>query len=172
MPYPGPHLFGDYYYYSAGNLAPSKSLWDSMMMASSYFEWNTIVNFSHVKCFVLKDNNYLLDFFRLSFSFWFNSPSTSNGSFHNKIWFICKFLIKVGDCSRGWPEGSFQYLLHRYVGEVATPFSGSLHFSLVPYVIMLRAQLGGIKYHFLSLWYDSTRDWTPVSRTIGEHSTY
>ena len=27
----------------------------------------------------------------------------------------------------------------------------------------------GIKYHFLSLWYDSTWDWTPVSRTIGEH---
>ena len=29
----------------------------------------------------------------------------------------------------------------------------------------------GIKYHFFSLWYDSTWDWTPVSRTIGKHST-
>ena len=27
---------------------------------------------------------------------------------------------------------------------------------------------GDIKYHFLSLWYDSTWNWTPVSRTIGE----
>ena len=26
---------------------------------------------------------------------------------------------------------------------------------------------GGIKYHFFSLWYDSTWNWTPVSRTIG-----
>ena len=30
----------------------------------------------------------------------------------------------------------------------------------------------GIKYHFLILWYDSTWDWTPVSRDIGEHSTH
>ena len=35
---------------------------------------------------------------------------------------------------------------------------------------MLSAKQGGIKYHFLSLWYDSTWDWTQVSRTIGEHS--
>ena len=27
---------------------------------------------------------------------------------------------------------------------------------------------GGIKYHFFSLWYDSTWDWTQVSRAIGE----
>ena len=30
---------------------------------------------------------------------------------------------------------------------------------------------GGIKYHFLSLWYDSSWDWTPVSIPIGEYST-
>ena len=32
---------------------------------------------------------------------------------------------------------------------------------------MLSVKQGGIKYHFLSLWYDSSRDWTPVSRVIG-----
>ena len=31
---------------------------------------------------------------------------------------------------------------------------------------------GGIKYHFLSLWYDSTWYWTPVPRIISEHSTH
>ena len=31
---------------------------------------------------------------------------------------------------------------------------------------------GCMKYHFKSLWYDATWDWTRVSRTIGEHSTY
>ena len=36
---------------------------------------------------------------------------------------------------------------------------------------MLSVKQGGIKYHFLSLWYDSTWDWTPVSRPIGEYST-
>ena len=37
---------------------------------------------------------------------------------------------------------------------------------------MLSVKQGGIKYHFLSLWYDSTRDWTQVSRAIGEQSNY
>ena len=36
---------------------------------------------------------------------------------------------------------------------------------------MLSVKQGGTKYHFLSLWYDSTCDWTPFSRTIGELST-
>ena len=35
---------------------------------------------------------------------------------------------------------------------------------------MLSVKQGGIKYHFLSLWYDSTWDWTQVSWAIGEHS--
>ena len=33
---------------------------------------------------------------------------------------------------------------------------------------MLSVKQGDIKYHFFSLWYDSTWDWTPVSRAIGE----
>ena len=33
---------------------------------------------------------------------------------------------------------------------------------------MLSVKQGGIKYHFLSLWYDSTWDWTQVSRAISE----
>ena len=78
---------------------------------------------------------------------------------------------KVGDHSREWPEGSlFDSLLHQGVGEGATPFPGLLHFTLDPYLIMLSVKQGGIKYHFLSLWYDSTWDWTQVSRAIGEHS--
>ena len=37
---------------------------------------------------------------------------------------------------------------------------------------MLSVKQGRIKYHFLSLWYDSTCDWTPVSQTIGEQSKH
>ena len=37
---------------------------------------------------------------------------------------------------------------------------------------MLSVKQGGIKYHFLSLWYNSTWDWTKVFRNIGEHSTH
>ena len=36
---------------------------------------------------------------------------------------------------------------------------------------MLSVKQGRIKYHFFSLSYDLTWDWTPVSQIIGEHST-
>ena len=36
---------------------------------------------------------------------------------------------------------------------------------------MLSVKQGDIKYYFLSLWYNSTCDWTTVSRAIGEYST-
>ena len=34
---------------------------------------------------------------------------------------------------------------------------------------MLSVKQGSIKYHFLSLWYDSNWDWTQNSQAIGEH---
>ena len=34
------------------------------------------------------------------------------------------------------------------MGEGATPFPGLFHFTLDPYLIMLRVKQGGIKYHF------------------------
>ena len=37
---------------------------------------------------------------------------------------------------------------------------------------MMSVKQGGIKYHFLSLWYDATWDWTLVSQAIGAHSTH
>ena len=97
---------------------------------------------------------------------------SGNYQWFNPIYiYIYIYKSKVGDHSRGWPEGSlFDSLLHQGVGEGATPFPGLLHFTLDPYLIMLSVKQRGIKYHFLSLWYDSTWDWTQVSRAIGEHS--
>ena len=37
---------------------------------------------------------------------------------------------------------------------------------------MVSVKQGGIKYNFLSLWYDATWDWTQVSWAIGEHYKY
>ena len=37
---------------------------------------------------------------------------------------------------------------------------------------MLSVKQGGIKYHFFSVWYESTWDWTDVSRAISEHSNH
>ena len=37
---------------------------------------------------------------------------------------------------------------------------------------MLSVKQEGIKYHFKSIWYNATWDWTPVSGAIGEYSTH
>ena len=37
---------------------------------------------------------------------------------------------------------------------------------------MLSVKQGDIKYHFLSLWYDSAWDWTLISQAINEDSTH
>ena len=37
-------------------------------------------------------------------------------------------------------------------------FPGLTHLTLDPYLIMLSVKQGGIKYHFLSLWYNATWD--------------
>ena len=37
---------------------------------------------------------------------------------------------------------------------------------------MLGVKQGGIKYHFLGLWYESTWGWNLVSPAIGEHFTH
>ena len=57
-------------------------------------------------------------------------------------------------------------------GQGASPFPGLLHFTLDAFLIMLSVKQGAIKYHFLSLCYHSTWDWTPVSWTNGKHSTH
>ena len=59
----------------------------------------------------------------------------------------------------------FQILLHRSVVEGATPFPGLPLFTPDTYFLMLSVKQGGIKYYFLSLWYDLTR-------RIGEQSTH
>ena len=57
----------------------------------------------------------------------------------------------------------------RCFGEGATPFPRLLYFILDTYLILLSVKQGGIRYHFLNLWYDSTWDWSKISWTIGEY---
>ena len=70
-------------------------------------------------------------------------------------------------------HGIYIYIsIHRAIWKGATLFPGLLHFTLDPYHIILCVKRSGIMYHFLSFWYDTTLDWNPVSRTIGEQSTH
>ena len=66
----------------------------------------------------------------------------------------------------------FQSPQHWDVEEGATPFPGLLHFTLDTYLILLSVKEVGIKYHFKSLWYDTTWDWNQASQTVSEHPTH
>ena len=87
------------------------------------------------------------------------------------FFFPCTVVkVKLATIVEGDPKAPFSIATTpRYRGGRYS-FPGLLYFTLDPYLIMLSVKQGGIKYHFLSLWYDSTRDWTQVSRPIGEHS--
>ena len=96
-----------------------------------------------------------------------------------------KYIIKISILT-GYNKGEMQLYLEIFFKKVATfvegdpkaPISiattprcrgrrysipGLLHFTFDPYLIMLSDKQGGIKYHFLSLWYDSTgiEAWSP-----------
>ena len=81
-----------------------------------------------------------------------------------------KSKVKLATIVEGNPKAPFSIATTTMCRGGRYSFPGLLYFTLDPYLIMLSVKQGGIKYHFLSLWYDSTWDWTQVSRAIGEHS--
>ena len=83
-----------------------------------------------------------------------------------------KISCKVGDRSRGWPKVSLcDSPTPRFRGgRYSFPRIAPLYPWSVSY--MLSVKQGGIMYHFWSLWYDLTWDWTQVSQAIGEHSNH
>ena len=79
------------------------------------------------------------------------------------------YKSKVGDHSWGRPDGS---LFNSYFTDVqARALILSLDCSILPLICNIFKQ-GGIKYYFLSLWYDSTWYWTLNSLAISKHSTF
>ena len=84
--------------------------------------------------------------------------------------YISKKKVKLATIVEGNPKAPFSIATTPRCRGGRYSFPGLLYFTLDPYIIMLSVKQGGIKYHFLSLWHDSTWDWTQVSRAIGEHS--
>ena len=74
-----------------------------------------------------------------------------------------KKYVKLATEVEGNPRASFSIATTPRCRRGATSFPGLHHFTLDMYLIMLSVKQGGVKNHFLSLWYDSTR----VSRAIG-----
>ena len=75
---------------------------------------------------------------------------------------------KVGDLSRRWPKGSIfsSYPPRCRGGHYSIPWIAPLYSWSI-----LSVKQDFIKYHFLSLWYDSTWHRTPVSRAIGKNKS-
>ena len=80
--------------------------------------------------------------------------------------------VKLATVVEGDPKDPFSIVTTPRCRGRTTPFPELLHFTLDPCHIMPSVKQGGIKYHFKSLWYDSTLDWNLVSWTTGEHSTH
>ena len=87
--------------------------------------------------------------------------------------YACMFyskVVKLATIVEGDPKAPFLIATTPRCRGGRYSFPGLLYFTLDLYLIMLSVKQGGIKYHFLSLWYDLTWDCTPVSRAIGKHS--
>ena len=89
--------------------------------------------------------------------------------------YIYIYIYKVGDRSREQPKGSLFNSYYTKVKRKALLISlGCSTFTHDAYFIILCVKQGDIEYHFLSLWYESTWNRTPVSRVTFEyyiHST-
>ena len=66
--------------------------------------------------------------------------------------------VKLANIVEGNPKAPFSIATTPRCMGGRYSFPGLLYFTLDPYLIMLSVKQGGIKYHFLSLWYDSTWD--------------
>ena len=67
--------------------------------------------------------------------------------------------VKLATIVEGNPKAPFSIATTPMCRGGRYSFPGLLYFTLDPDLIMLSVKQGGIKYHFLSLWYDSTWDW-------------
>ena len=85
---------------------------------------------------------------------------------------VKSYKVKLATLVEGDPKAPFS------IASAPRCTAGPYSFSCIallypdPYLIMLCVKHVVIKYHFLNHWYDSIWDWTPVSRTIGEHSIH
>ena len=82
-----------------------------------------------------------------------NPRSTPRSVFDKKNGIICK--VKLATIVEGNPKAPFSIATTPMCRGGRYSFPGLLYFTLDPYLIMLSVKQGGIKYHFLSLWYDS-----------------
>ena len=99
--------------------------------------------------------------------------STEEGEDYSRTWsqiiwcywacLYCKKKVKLVTIVEGNPKAPFSIATTPRCRGGHYSFPGLLYFTLDPYLIMLSVKQRGIKYHFLSLWYDSTG---PLANTL------
>ena len=78
--------------------------------------------------------------------------------------------VKLATIVEGNPKALFSIAITRRCRGGRYSFPGLLYFTLDPYLIMLSVKQGGIKYHFLSLWYEPFFE--PLANTLTPRPIY
>ena len=128
------------------------------------------------KCITHFEHSFLIDKYSCQMvntlpSDIFNSSAISpNFNLQSAKISLQQLVVKLATVVEGDPKAPFSIATtpRCWGGCYSFPWSVPLYFG--PYLIMLSIKQGSIKYHFLSLWYDLTWDWTQVSWASGEHS--
>ena len=76
------------------------------------------------------------------------------------MFFYSYSKVKLATLVKGDPKVPFSIAATPRCRGGRYSIPGLLHFTLDFYLIMLSVKQGDIKYHYFSLWYDSTWDWT------------
>ena len=84
----------------------------------------------------------------------------------DNIEYIYIYIYKLVTVVEGKPKDYFSIATTLKCRESAKPFLGLLYFALFTYLRMMSVKIRSLKYHFLSLWYGATWDWTPIYRAI------
>ena len=86
--------------------------------------------------------------------------TANNSANNNVVFFFVSDLkikqVKLATLVKGDLKAPFSIATTPRCREERYSFPGFFHFTLDAYLIILSVKQGGIKYHFLSLWYDST----------------
>ena len=123
-----------------------------------------VIHWSFLK--ICGNNKKLFSFFTLFF-FLFNSVTKLDLKLYPKVSYLSLGSLKnrkynnkhLSKLQRSYPNIKKKFVFLTKFKKLIT---------LNPYLIMMSVKQGGIKYHFLSLWYDPTWDLTLVSQTISQ----
>ena len=139
-----------------------KKYLQALMMSSNWIQKNSI--FSHIKIILIK-------YFFIQTKPW-NQQMLENKPSNIYLLFLPFLNIHIDPYKWSFTivedDPKVPFLIAKTKcrgGRYSNPWITPLYPWSVPY----NAEWGGIEYHFLSLWYDSTWDWTQVFWAIGEH---